>query len=106
MVYEKHHRAETIINKGRIPKVWLTHYENKFSRIDGESVDDERVRPLEIKSKKKLLRDLDHLIGYFQKSPLLHDRETRQMLLSRLEEARYSWEQMNWNELSALMEDP
>lgn len=51
--------------------------------------------------KAAILKKIDHLIDYSKTSPFVQDKETKEILLNKLLEARRLWEEKDWEEIIA-----
>ena len=70
--------AEHIVNTGQPPPSWLA----AASRLPAP------------RRKRKLLRRLDDLTSFFLSAPVVADEATRELLLSKLSEARGQWQRV------------
>ncbi len=90
---EKHKAAEEIVNEGKVPRGWIKDLEKKFLKYN--------TPKRQYMAKKEILKRLDNLIEYFKSTPLVKDKETRDILLDRLRKTRTSWEEKEWEEIIA-----
>lgn len=98
-VGKKHKAAEVIVNTGKVPKEWSDKLKKRtFSRvkIQGRS---KKISRIERRAKASVLKRVDHLIDYFKTSPLVEDKETKKILLNKLQKARHLWEEKDWEEI-------
>lgn len=100
-VGSKHKAAETIINTERPPRQWTDKLNRRITSIRKTAGNSEKVLRRERRAKDTLLKRIDQLIGCFETSPFVHDKETQQLLLSKLREARRLWEEKDWEEIIA-----
>ena len=98
---EKHRAIEEIVNTGKVPKVWMGKLEKRISsmsKIQGRS---KKVLKMKMQSKTIILKKINHLIDYSKTSPFVQDKETKEILLNKLLEARRLWEEKDWEEIIA-----
>jgi len=100
-VTTKHKAAEMIVNTGRAPKDWTYKFEERITSIRKTTESLEKISRIERRAKDVLLKKIDQLIEYFKTSPLIQDKDTRQILLDGLQEARRLWKEKNWEEIIA-----
>ncbi len=100
-VEEKHRAAETIINTGKVPKSWTYKLEGRIASLERASEEPAKIYEIQKKAKSSYLKRLDRLIKHFKESPLIEDKETREMLLGELREVRNLWEESSWQEIVA-----
>ncbi len=98
---EKHRAIEEIANTGKVPKVWMGKLEKKISSISKTQGRSEKVLKMKIQSKTIILKKINHLIDYSKTSPFVQDKETKEILLNKLLEARRLWEEKDWEEIIA-----
>ena len=96
---EKHKETETIINTGKPPKNWTSPLEKKIAKLKENSRGPGRILKLEKKAKNICLDKLDRLIKYFERSPLLKDKETRKILLDKLLKVHQRWKEKDGEKL-------
>jgi len=98
-VNEKHRSAEAIINTGKVPEEWSNKLKERISlagKIEGQS---KKILKIKERAKKIVLKKIDHLIDYFKKTPLVEDKETKEILLDKLQEVRRLWKGKDWEEI-------
>ena len=95
-VGEKHKGAEIIINTGKLPKNWTYHTEKKIAKNLARP---NKILKIQKKAKNICLEKLDHLIKYFETSPLVKDEETRKILLDELTRVCQTWKEKDWQEI-------
>jgi len=95
---EKHRAIEEIVNTGKVPKVWMGKLEKRISSVSKTQGRSEKVL---IQSKTIILKKINHLIDYSRASPFVQDKETKEILLNKLLEARRLWEEKDWEEIIA-----
>jgi hypothetical protein len=98
---EKHRAIEEIVNTGKVPKVWLGKLEKRISSVSKTQGRSEKVLKMKIQSKTIILKKINHLIDYSKTSPFVQDKETKEILLNKLLEARRLWEEKDWEEIMA-----
>lgn len=98
---EKHRAIEEIVNTGKVPKVWIGKLEKRISSVSKTQGRSEKVLKMKMQSKTIILKKIDHLIDYSKKSPFVQDKETKEILLNKLLEARRLWEEKDWEEIMA-----
>lgn len=98
---EKHRAIEEIVNTGKVPKVWLGKLEKRISSVGKTQGRSEKVLKMKIQSKTIILKKISHLIDYSKTSPFVQDKETKEILLNKLLEARRLWEEKDWEEIIA-----
>lgn len=98
---EKHRAIEEIVNTGKVPKVWIDKLEKKISLVSKTQGRSEKVLKMKMQSKTIILKKIDHLIDYSKTSPFVQDKETKEILLNKLLEARRLWEEKDWEEIMA-----
>ena len=98
---EKHRAIEEIVNTGKVPKVWMGKLEKRISSVSKTQDRSEKVLKMKMQSKTIILKKIDHLIDYSKKSPFVQDKETKEILLNKLLEARRLWEEKDWEEIMA-----
>ena len=87
VIEQKHRDAEEILNTGLVPLRWL-----KKGTVS-------RFLLISVTPKHIALRRLQKIINYFQRSPLVEDEESREILLSRLEAVKKAWQESDWQEI-------
>jgi hypothetical protein len=98
---EKHRAIEEIVNTGKVPKVWIGKLEKRISSVSKTQGRSEKVLKMKMQAKTIILKKIDHLIDYSKKSPFVQDKETKEILLNKLLEARRFWEEKDWEEIMA-----
>ncbi len=98
---EKHRAIEEIVNTGKVPKVWMGKLEKRISSVSKTQSQSEKVLKMKMQSKTIILKKIDHLIDYSKTSPFVQDKETKEILLNKLLEARRLWEEKDWEEIIA-----
>ena len=98
---EKHRAIEEIVNTGKVPKVWMGKLEKRISSVSKTQSQSEKVLKMKMQSKTIILKKIDHLIDYSKTSPFVQDKETKEILLNKLLEARRLWEEKDWEEIMA-----
>jgi len=63
-----------------------------------------KVLKMKMQSKTNILKKIDHLIDYSKTSPFVQDKETKEILLNKLLDARRLWEEKDWEEIKASLE--
>jgi len=96
---EKHRAIEEIVNTGKVPKVWMGKLEKRISSVSKTQSQSEKVLKMKMQSKTIILKKIDHLIDYSKTSPFVQDKETKEILLNKLLEARRLWEEKDWEEI-------
>lgn len=98
---EKHRAIEEIVNTGKVPKVWMGKLEKRISSVSKTQGRSKKVLKMKMQSKTIILKKIDHLIDYSKTSPFVQDKETKEILLNKLLEARRLWEEKDWEEIMA-----
>ncbi len=98
---EKHRVIEEIVNTGKVPKVWMGKLEKRISSVSKTQGRSEKVLKMKMQAKTTILKKIDHLIDYSKTSPFVQDKETKEILLNKLLEARRLWEEKDWEEIIA-----
>lgn len=98
---EKHRAIEEIVNTGKVPKVWMGKLEKRISSVSKTQSQSEKVLKMKMQSKTIILKKINHLIDYSRTSPFVQDKETKEILLNKLLEARRLWEEKDWEEIIA-----
>ena len=98
---EKHRAIEEIVNTGKVPKAWIDKLEKRISSVSKTQGRSEKVLKMKMQAKTIILKKIDHLIDYSKKSPFVQDKETKEILLNKLLEARRLWEEKDWEEIIA-----
>lgn len=96
---EKHRAIEEIVNTGKVPKVWMGKLEKRISSVSKTQSQSEKVLKMKMQSKTIILKKINHLIDYSRTSPFVQDKETKEILLNKLLEARRLWEEKDWEEI-------
>lgn len=96
---EKHRAIEEIVNTGKVPKVWMGKLEKRISSVSKTQSRSEKVLKMKMQSKTIILKKINHLIDYSRTSPFVQDKETKEILLNKLLEARRLWEEKDWEEI-------
>jgi len=96
---EKHRAIEEIVNTGKVPKAWIDKLEKRISSVSKTQGRSEKVLKMKMQAKTIILKKIDHLIDYSKKSPFVQDKETKEILLNKLLEARRLWEEKDWEEI-------
>ena len=98
---EKHRAIEEIVNTGKVPKAWIDKLEKRISSVSKTQGRSKKVLKMKMQSKTIILKKIDHLIDYSKTSPFVQDKETKEILLNKLLEARRLWEEKDWEEIIA-----
>lgn len=98
---EKHRAIEEIVNTGKVPKAWMGKLEKRISSVSKTQSQSEKVLKMKMQSKTIILKKINHLIDYSRTSPFVQDKETKEILLNKLLEARRLWEEKDWEEIMA-----
>lgn len=98
---EKHRAIEEIVNTGKVPKAWIDKLEKRISSVSKTQGRSEKVLKMKMQAKASILKKIDYLIDYSKTSPFVQDKETKEILLNKLLEARRLWEEKDWEEIIA-----
>ena len=98
---EKHRAIEEIVNTGKVPKVWMGKLEKRISSVSKTQGRSKKVLKMKMQAKTIILKEIDHLIDYSKTSPFVQDKETKEILLNKLLDARRLWEEKDWEEIIA-----
>lgn len=98
---EKHRAIEEIVNTGKVPKAWIDKLEKRISSVSKTQGRSEKVLKMKMQAKASILKKIDYLIDYSKTSPFVQDKETKEILLNKLLEARRLWEEKDWEEIMA-----
>jgi len=98
---EKHRAIEEIVNTGKAPKAWMGKLEKRISSVSKTQGRSKKVLKMKMQAKTIILKKIDHLIDYSKTSPFVQDKETKEILLNKLLEARRLWEKKDWEEITA-----
>lgn len=98
---EKHRAIEEIVNTGKVPKAWIDKLEKRISSVSKTQSQSEKVLKMKMQAKASILKKIDYLIDYSKTSPFVQDKETKEILLNKLLEARRLWEEKDWEEIMA-----
>jgi hypothetical protein len=98
---EKHRAIEEIVNTGKVPKAWMGKLEKRISSVSKTQGRSKKVLKMKMQAKTIILKKIDHLIDYSKISPFVQDKETKEILLNKLLEARRLWEEKGWEEIIA-----
>ena len=101
---EKHRAIEEIVNTGKVPKAWIDKLEKRISSVSKTQGRSKKVLKMKMQAKTIILKKIDHLIDYSKTSPFVRDKETKEILLNKLLEARRLWEEKDWEEIIASSE--
>jgi len=100
-VGEKHRAIEEIVNTGKVPKAWMGKLEKRISSVSKTQGRSKKVLKMKMQAKTIILKKIDLLIDYSKTSPFVRDKETKEILLNKLLEARRLWEEKDWEEIIA-----
>jgi hypothetical protein len=75
--------------------------EKRISSVSKTQSQSEKVLKMKMQSKTIILKKINHLIDYSRTSPFVQDKETKEILLNKLLEARRLWEEKDWEEIMA-----
>ena len=98
---EKHRAIEEIANTGKVPKAWIDKLEKRISSVSKTQGRSKKVLKMKMQAKTVILKKIDHLIDCSKTSPFVQDKETKEILLNKLLEARRLWEEKDWEEVIA-----
>lgn len=98
---EKHRAIEEIVNTGKVPKAWIDKLEKRISSVSKTQGRSEKVLKMKMQAKASILKKINYLIDYSKTSPFVQDKETKEILLNKLLEARRLWEEKDWEEIMA-----
>ena len=98
---EKHRAIEEIVNTGKVPKAWIDKLEKRISSVSKTQGRSKKVLKMKMQAKTIILKKIDHLIDYSKTSPFIQDKETKEILLNKLLEARRLWKEKDWKEIMA-----
>jgi len=99
-VNDKHRAAEEIVNTGKVPKRWSNKLEKRIPLVSN-SHQLKKALKMESRAKTIILKKMDNLIKYFKTSPLVQNKETKEILLDKLLRARKDWKEKNYKEIIA-----
>ncbi len=98
---EKHRAIEEIVNTGKVPKAWIDKLEKRISSVSKTQGRSKKVLKMKMQAKTIILKKIDHLIDCSKTSPFVQDKETKEILLNKLMDARRFWEEKDWEEIMA-----
>jgi len=98
---EKHRAIEEIVNTGKVPKAWIDKLEKRISSVSKTQGRSKKVLKMKMQAKTIIFKKIDHLIDCSKTSPFVQDKETKEILLNKLLEARKLWEEKDWEEIIA-----
>lgn len=86
LIGRKHRWIEEIMSTGEAPDAWYrrTQWPIRAHKLQGRNAPE--------KAKANHLRQLDDLIAYTERSPLMGDEETKEVVLQRLDEVYDEWD--------------
>ena len=109
---DRHRAAEVIVNTGHAPKQWIEPWVRRIEVAQGKADVGNRaaaqrgIVDLKGRGKEKILYELDALTHYFKNAPCFDSAETKQLLLSKLADARKDWEAGDWDTMVRECEKP
>jgi hypothetical protein len=90
---ERHQRdLEFLLFTGRIPPNWMP-------RKPLPAADESTRSRAERRARRKALRNLKKLIGYYRHSPLVADEGERDSKIGRMKAVGESWKESQWEEI-------
>ncbi|MGB6370427.1 MAG: hypothetical protein WBF68_05290 [Atribacterota bacterium] len=98
---EKHRAIEEIVNTGKVPKAWIDKLEKRISSVSKTQGRSKKVLKMKMQAKTIILKKIDHLIDCSKTSLFVQDKETKEILLNKLLDARRLWEEKDWEEIIA-----
>lgn len=102
IVNERHHEAELIVNYRKVPRQWVVRFERRIAEEWNSAAFNARRVELEENAKQHVLKKIDRLIDFFNRSSLFADKESKSLLIERLRSARDEWQKKDWEELLVL----
>ena len=109
---DRHRAAEVIVNTGDPPKQWTEPWIRRIEVAQRRAAVQQRAaaqrRPADLKgrAKEKILYELNALTHYFKNAPCFDSAETKELLLSKLADARENWEARDWDTMVGECEEP
>ena len=100
-VHTLHAHLEHVMNTNAPPPAWTQTVERKIARAVETGKPDKYIRHLKNNGKKRVLKKLKHLIGYFKSSPVFENEHARTLLLNDLREIRTRWKEGQWEDILA-----
>lgn len=88
LVGDKHRALEEIVNTGHVPRTWSDPYEKEIARLRETPGNDTAIANLRARGARQSLKNLDSLERYVERSHLIGDSDTRELLLDKLSAAR------------------
>jgi hypothetical protein len=98
----RHRAAEAIINQGRVPEAWIGPFRDRIDAIRSNGGTNDDVERIGRRAQKLCLREIDSLIGFFEKGGFVDGSQTRRTLLESLRERRDAWAAGEWPVLMEL----
>ena len=121
---DRHRAAEVIVNTGNPPKQWTEPWIRRMEVAQRKAPSGQgtpagqgtpsgqgaaaprRTADLKGRAKEKILYELDALTHYFKNAPCFDSAETKELLLSKLADARTNWEARDWDTMVRESEEP
>src|SRR5690606_28605630 len=86
---EKHMVLEEL-TMGKVPELWSRKYESKRLKFENEGKRD-KAKKVQREAVCDYMNKLNKIVSYIQKTSLVDSEETRNSILSDLEETRHRW---------------
>ena len=99
-IYNMHQSVEFIMNTGLVPPFWREKAEKRLNRLREGSTPEEILRRVERRVRRRYLRQLKSLLKFAENTSTVEDEETRDTLLTTLNDAYRKWRKMSWKDMT------
>lgn len=101
-LHETHRDLECIHTTGRVPPQWTEPFRKNVQTLRGDDPHDQSLLAKNAKSARKTcLKKLAKLHTYVERSSLVENEETRDILLQKLANVRTAWQEQDWSSIIA-----
>ena len=93
--------AGYIANEEKLPEAWLQPFRERIDAIQRKDGSEKRIDRVGHKARQRCLRSLDNLIKFFEKREITDNEQTRQLMLTSLQQQQDWVANATWQELLA-----
>jgi hypothetical protein len=93
--------AGYIANEEKLPEAWLQPFRERIDAMQRKGKSEDTMRRVGRRARQRCLLKLDNLIKFFQKRAVTDSEQTRQLMLTSLQQQRDWVVNATWQELLA-----
>lgn len=95
------HAGETVVNQQSVPADWSRPHQRRLRKLEAAGAGPADLNAAAEDARAHVLRKLDDLIRFYEKTNVVDSPETRRFLLAALREQHTRWQTLEWRKLFA-----